>query len=1495
MPLINIEEIVGKLTGALSKSEKGQLQITKPTSSEKSLIPEVADKLLGGQKLQPKPQQLQGAATPGVMSEAPSPEFVAAMEKVQPQGPALGKSYPSQENTRAYEAKWRAKLHDIVNTKPQTSPQENIKSFNQIFSEALEKQGLQSRQGPSAVARDYEAKWRAKLNDIINSQLSPEKREAARVQGGYTTEAYRGTSVHQDTTSMYFRPPREEMGKDKLYSSDDPRIANMYASTLLRIDDPAIKEGAVIQPLWIDTRDFLVYDHGGGAIDYKKYEFAKSKAYKEGKKGFVIKNVIDEPDLSATSEPRTLYVAFPKYNTVKSKFASRFDPKDPKWLAGVAGVGILGAGGTAFMSDEAQAGPGEWEKVIKAYHASPHEIPFGRSLKPELAGGSESALGRAGQHPRGTAPEASGLQHGAGSYVAENKQVAEYYRRMFTNAGGQPAHIYEGNLQVNPDMLIDFEKPFAEQSPLVKKAILKVYGSEQEMLRPDRAKAEALAREGVQGVRYFDARSRAEGVGTRNYVLFNGELFNITAKYGLGALIGGGAMALGEDQAQAEEDTQNRIAGNKALNAAFAQEQQAKKLQEFGERRVEESKGGYFDDPFGRKGAMQDVGEAAKGITAGLDQATGVSPPMQIPDFMKRLVQHKGEWSEGEEKAFNTVVGGGRAALATLNTAFSLMQAAAGQALPVMGAGQAASKKLLDLAKGYIDRDKEMTSEAKEASKTMLELSVFGMGPPGFLMKGSKVAGVAGQASKYLQQQRAAGTPSLVSSIRSVLSPTSTEQGEAAAALIREHTGTAARDTAVSIAKLREDHAESAFNNFFNNNEKRFNEMSQFDQWQLLDYMQGRSKGKKLLDPELQLFADEFKAAMEEREAKIAATPSLAGAHMLQDYVTQYWKNPKAARAFVANWMKQGQGGSLKQRAYPTIADGLRAGLDPVTTNPFEIGAMYITNMDKYIANNRIMDAARRAGHVHYALENGRRAQRLQAQGMTGLNGRLAKKRTPAGIMQAYAPAEFAQVYNNFVSPGVYRYPNGARIYDALRSTSNLITSVELGLSGFHLVTMANEAWVADIAKSVGNIVGAGHKAAKGDFHDAMELLSRGVWGAAKAPLAPARLYRLGKKFEQQYLKTSPASLDMRRVLYLHEHAGGRGVGRGHAPDYRYTAAGSYFDALKRGTSLVSGTTPAQQIGRIFQTVAQPLFDVYIPRIKNGAFADLMSDWLKANRGASRTEALAVARRILDSVDNRFGEMIQDNIFWSNGLKQGAMLGMRSYSWNLGTVREIAGGAYKGLRHPSSLSIASKNYDPRSAYVVALPMVALMVGGIYEYMKTGKAPDDMLQAAVTPRTGGMAPGFGGRGMVPERTRIPGYMNDVMGWLHDPWQEALNKRATLWSVLGEVGSNKDWRGDPIISQDPLAPSWMKQMFKYATEHFTPFSTRQMIKGQPRGSNLSAVETMLGMRQAPSHMQDPKGYAAWKKFDAERKWRDKELRDRREELNRRPVVPYGGPRE
>lgn len=170
----------------------------------------------------------------------------------------------------------------------------------------------------------------------------------------YTTPAYRGMRVWNNEVSPVHGA--EQGTYNEIYSSDSPRLADMYAGNTYK--PPAwnptgdhFGEGSSVAPLLLNTKDYHVYDAKGGV-----WQNNNTRAIKEakalGKPGVVVKNVWDEPDSTKVlGEPKTVYITLPSgAPTVKSRFATKFDPTDPNMLHGAAGAAV-GTGAAASMVD----------------------------------------------------------------------------------------------------------------------------------------------------------------------------------------------------------------------------------------------------------------------------------------------------------------------------------------------------------------------------------------------------------------------------------------------------------------------------------------------------------------------------------------------------------------------------------------------------------------------------------------------------------------------------------------------------------------------------------------------------------------------------------------------------------------------------------------------------------------------------------------------------------------------------------------------------------------------------------------------------------------------------------------------------------------------------------------------------------------------------------------------------------------------------------------
>lgn len=747
--------------------------------------------------------------------------------------------------------------------------------------------------------------------------------------------------------------------------------------------------------------------------------------------------------------------------------------------------------------------------------------------------------------------------------------------------------------------------------------------------------------------------------------------------------------------------------------------------------------------------------------------------------------------------------------------------------------------------------------------------------------------------------------------IKNILAPGSTELGREASLALRKATGTAARTTEQTRAELLPYQQQIAT-------------LLPQQRLDLLAYMEGRSKGATLPDPALQGYANEFRKQMNLRKEMIAKTGIEAG--VIEDYVTHFWKDPSSARAFINSWAKQGSGASLKARTLPTIAEGIKAGLQPLTNDPNEIAMRYVTAMDRHIALHEMLNAAEMAGHIKYfSLKDIRNAP----DGWVPLGGMADKVGS-----KAYAPRDWARIWNNFVDKGVYSNLDVADAYNAFRNLSNLTTQTILSFSGYHAFAMSTEAMASDMVTGIGQIA-TGLKRA-----EVMHVL-RGVANVAKAPIAPITRYRAGKKFRDIYLGRTPNDMAL-----LFAEAGGRAVGKEHAFDYTLTRYGSFATAWKRGwlkaemrqapdtfsgafseayqkvlqaggnrtmagkagqKAYQTAKSISEIISRSMSTVMAPLFEKYIPMLKNGAFANEMASWTEMNPLASREQQVAYAAKLIDSIDNRFGEMIQDNIMWSTTAKQVATLGMLSYSWNLGSLRLFAGGA-KDIADftRGALDPTSEHYSPNAAWIVAYPMAVATIGAVITYLKTGRPPQS-IQDLITPPTGGTALGFGQRGTVPQREITPGYQKEPFGWYYNGVNEAANKLNPFLRMGVQATLNQDWKGDPIVPPDPTIPEWLQTMAKYWVSSVIPITLGQVFQPEPPGGNISIPEKLMGIRQAPVYAQDPKGYRRGMTAIETEKWLKKLKYDWKHRLisdqeytaavrrAREKQLQYGGPQQ
>ncbi len=405
-------------------------------------------------------------------------------------------------------------------------------------------------------------------------------------------------------------------------------------------------------------------------------------------------------------------------------------------------------------------------------------------------------------------------------------------------------------------------------------------------------------------------------------------------------------------------------------------------------------------------------------------------------------------------------------------------------------------------------------------------------------------------------------------------------------------------------------------------------------------------------------------------------------------------------------------------------------------------------------------------------------------------------KPSHAGALQLegeyVAPEPVARVLNNYLSPGL-RERSGA--FRAYLGVGNLLNQAQLGFSAFHLAFTTIDVATSRVALGL-------YQGAKGDVW-------RGVKTIATTPVSPVTNVLLGDKVLKEYYAPGTQGSRIAALVDALVQAGGRARMDSF---YETQLTKRMMQAWRAGNLLGAGLRAPFAL---FEQSARPLMEYLVPRQKLGVFANLAQyelDRLGPNAGDDAQRA-ALAR-VWDSVDNRLGQMVYDNLFWHKMMKDLAMASVRSVGWNLGTIREVAGGAADTAAFAKAklTGAGEAEFTHRMSYIVALPFVAGLMGGILYYYWHGKAPEHAMDYFLPRDRNG------------HRWNLPTYMKDVFHWGTDPVGTATGKVHPLLTTMIDMLQNQDYFHHPIANPHHPLTKRAEELAAYALRQFTPMSLR-----------------------------------------------------------------------
>jgi diguanylate cyclase (GGDEF)-like protein len=764
-----------------------------------------------------------------------------------------------------------------------------------------------------------------------------------------------------------------------------------------------------------------------------------------------------------------------------------------------------------------------------------------------------------------------------------------------------------------------------------------------------------------------------------------------------------------------------------------------------------------------------------------------------------------------------------------------------------------------------------------------------------------------------------------VMAFRRILAPAGvSEFSRSAALLTRENLGELAQAKTQALHDL-ESYA------------KAFDQLPIPDRYDFIDAME---TGQSQPHAPLQRAADTIRGMLDDTREEVQALGVGALENWIENYFPHIWQDQKAAskvfRQIFGRRPLKGPASFLKQRTIPTTREGLEKGLQPISSNPLILAYAKIVEMKRFIAGVKLMQKFKDEGLAVFLP-----AHKMMPEGWAEIEdavGRVLQWSEAEGgfvIRGKYImPQDAARVINNHLSASALANFLPAQLF---RVASNAVNALQLGFSGFHLGFTTLDAIVSKNALGIERLLHGEPVRAAATFLEANGVITGPIMNLAR-----------GYKLLKAYTNISGATPEMRQLVEALQAGGGRvsmdmsfAAARGISP-FKGTGFATLAGEVKGALTLPSGrmaelgkvvggfpreyatrlwrdlqamvhemqwpilTVPLEIAGRITRASTSVIMEHIVPMQKLGVFSDLASDWLRRNPQADPVAMHEAMQRIWDSVDNRLGEMVYDNVFWNRTFKDVAHMMVRAVGWNLGTVRELGGAAidvvklldYMARGAPpepagtgltktaqarmdyeaskSTLTRIAEKAGHRITYTLALIATTMLLGAIATKLMSGQGPQE-IKDYFFPWTGRKTK-YGTK----ERMSMPTYTKDLYEYGTMPVQTLINKANPIFGIMHSIYANEDFYGNPIRHSDADFWTQMKEGASYAARETLPFSyqggkqylsARNQELGDASGDLKRQVLTIApyaGFGPAPARITSPDQMERYQQEEEERGW-------------------------
>ena len=444
-----------------------------------------------------------------------------------------------------------------------------------------------------------------------------------------------------------------------------------------------------------------------------------------------------------------------------------------------------------------------------------------------------------------------------------------------------------------------------------------------------------------------------------------------------------------------------------------------------------------------------------------------------------------------------------------------------------------------------------------------------------------------------------------------------------------------------------------------------------------------------------------------------------------------------------------------------------------------------------------------------------------------------------------YVSEPTARLLNNYLSPGLRNSENKiiGTGYNLLRGAGNVLNQAQLALSLFHGLNVTSDMAASTFGLGIRKLNTRGQRI-------------QGLTDIASTAIAPVINVWNGARIRKAYTQqvdqiTNPKTRQMVEAVIA---AGGRDRMDTFYYNNQMKALEKTFSDIVRGDAFtkVKSTLklPFNLFGATLEGLAKPLMEWYVPTGKIGLFAKLAQHELERaeTEQIDQDQLWERLTQSWDSVDNRMGQLIYDNLFWEKTIKDTLMLAIRSVGWNLGSWREFGGAVVDVATTQERIKRGDIWLSQKMAYTIGAVTIYSILGAVITYLLTGEPPEEP-KDYLFPRTGKK-----NTDGSDERLSLPTYAKDWYAWSHQPLKTATHKIHPLWGLLGDLSTNKDFFNVEIRhTEDPLLAQ-AGQVAKHIGESFKSISLRNYEKMERVSPNRASNPwiSITGISPAPSYI-------------------------------------------